>query len=49
MDADERCSLLFRIKVNEDINEAIIGFTVKDRLGSIVFQTNSFVIDEFLI
>ena len=47
VDADERCSLLFRIKVNEDINEAIIGFTVKDRLGSIVFQTNSFVIDEF--
>ena len=47
VNANEKYSLLFRIKVNEDINEAIIGFTVKDRLGSIVFQTNTFVIDQF--
>lgn len=47
VNANEKCSLLFRIKVNEDIHEAIIGFTVKDRLGSIVFQTNTFVIDQF--
>lgn len=48
VDANEKCTICFRIKANETIDEAIIGFTIKDRLGSIIFQTNTFVIGEQL-
>lgn len=46
--ADEPCSLVFKIRANDDIPEAIVGFTIRDRLGSIIFQTNTFVIDKYL-
>lgn len=45
VDADNPMSLVFKIRANEDISEAIVGFTIKDRLGNIIFQTNTFVID----
>lgn len=46
IDANEKCKLLFRIKANEDMDEVIVGFTIKDRLGQTIFQTNTFVIHE---
>lgn len=35
-------SLILKIKNNSYIQDEIVGFTVKDRLSNIVFQTNSF-------
>lgn len=46
LDSNSVCNLYFRIKANENINDVIIGFTIKDRLGNIIFQTNTFVINE---
>lgn len=46
VDANEKCTLMFKIQANDYIPEAIVGFTFKDRLGNIIFQTNSFVLDE---
>lgn len=40
------CEICFKIKANEDIEDAIIGFTMKTKLGDIVFQTNSFILQE---
>lgn len=48
LNADSECSMLFKIKCYESMKEVIVGFTVKDRLGHIVFQTNSFIINKEL-
>ncbi len=49
LDADTPCSMLFKIKSTEFVNEVIVGFTVKDRLGHIVFQTNTFVVEQEIV
>lgn len=40
--------ILIQIDVFQNINDPIIGFTIKDRLGNIVTQTNSYVLGETL-
>ncbi|WP_313801742.1 ABC transporter ATP-binding protein [Cytobacillus sp.] len=42
----ERVLLSIIVKFNERIQNPIIGFTIKDRVGNIVTQTNSFVLNQ---
>ena len=37
---------MFKVKVHEDIDDAIAGFTFKDKMGNIIFQTNTFVMEK---
>ena len=39
---------IIKIKFNEDVVNPIVGFTVNDRLGNIIFQTNSYVLNQYL-
>lgn len=48
VDPGERIRVLIRLDVFREIEDPIIGFSVKDRLGTIIGQTNSFVIGERL-
>ena len=41
-------SVVLKVKNNTYIEDEIVGFTVKDRLSNIVFQTNSFELSENL-
>lgn len=38
--------LLIKVKVFQSIDSAIIGFSVRDRLGNIITQTNSYVLGQ---
>lgn len=38
-------SIIVRVHHKNSLYQGVVGFTVKDRLGNIVFQTNSFVLD----
>lgn len=42
----EDINLIIKVRYNETIIDSIIGFTIKDRLGNIITQTNTFVIEE---
>lgn len=42
----ESVTLAVQVKYNEMVSNPIIGFTIKDRIGTIVAQTNSFVLNE---
>lgn len=44
--AGGKAQLWLKIQANEDIEDAIIGFTLRNRLGDIVCQTNSFVLNQ---
>ncbi|WP_238651033.1 ABC transporter ATP-binding protein [Paenibacillus piscarius] len=35
-----------KVKANDSISDPIVGFTIKDRLGTIIGQTNSFVLEQ---
>lgn len=35
-----------KIQINEDIDQAIIGFSMVDRLGNIILQSNSYVLND---
>ena len=40
--------ILIRVEYKEEISQPIVGFTIKDRLGNIVFQSNSEVLQQML-
>jgi len=40
--------IVIRIKYNEQIINPIVGFTIKDRLGNVAFQSNSEVLQQVL-
>ncbi|MFL0581104.1 ABC transporter ATP-binding protein [Solibacillus silvestris] len=42
----ESVTLAVQVKYNEMVSNPIVGFTFKDRIGTIVAQTNSFVLNE---
>lgn len=42
----EEVNLLIRVKYNNILNDIIIGFSIKDRLGNIVLQSNSYVLNK---
>jgi ABC-type polysaccharide/polyol phosphate transport system ATPase subunit len=42
---NDQLKLIIRVKYNDNLVSPIIGFTVNDRLGNIIFQTNSNVLD----
>ncbi|MUG89182.1 ATP-binding cassette domain-containing protein [Paenibacillus timonensis] len=44
VEGDQRVRLLIRIDVYKPLEEPIVGFTIKDRLGNIITQTNSYVL-----
>lgn len=44
--ADTLVKLVIQVRYYEEIINPIIGFTVNDRLGNIIFQTNSYVLDK---
>jgi ABC-type polysaccharide/polyol phosphate transport system, ATPase component len=44
--AGDEINLLIRVRFSTQIFDTIVGFTIKDRLGNIVTQSNSFVLDE---
>lgn len=44
VEADQELKLLIRIDVLQPIENPIVGFTIKDRLGNIIGQTNSYVL-----
>jgi ABC-type polysaccharide/polyol phosphate transport system ATPase subunit len=46
--SDEKISLLIKIQSHSEIDSPIIGFTIKDRLGNIVLQCNSYVLNKKL-
>lgn len=37
--------IVIRVKYNEYISDPIVGFTINDRLGNVIFQTNSNVLE----
>ncbi|MBZ4687981.1 MAG: transporter ATP-binding protein [Clostridiales bacterium] len=46
--AGQKASLYIRVKYNDNINNPIVGFTIKDRLGNIVTQSNSYILEQYL-
>ncbi|MNB79810.1 Teichoic acids export ATP-binding protein TagH [compost metagenome] len=44
VESDEELRLLIRVNVNQVIYNPIVGFSIKDRLGNIITQTNSYVL-----
>lgn len=48
VDADSRIKLCFKAHIREEITDAIVGFTFKDKLGTILFQLNTFVMEKEL-
>lgn len=44
--AGTKVKLVLKTKMIEKIDDIIIGFTIKDRLGNIVTQTNNFILDQ---
>lgn len=40
--------LILRVKYNNDLEQPIIGFSLKDRLNTIILQTNSFILEKNL-
>lgn len=42
--AKQKVKLYISVRYNEIVNKPIIGFTIKDRLGNIVTQSNSYVL-----
>ena len=44
--ADTLVKVVIQVRYYEEIINPIIGFTVNDRLGNIIFQTNSYVLDK---
>lgn len=48
VDADRRIKLCFKAHIREEITDAIVGFTFKDKLGTILFQLNTFVMEKEL-
>lgn len=42
----DKIKVVIRVKYNEDLISPIVGFTVNDRLGNIIFQTNSNVLNQ---
>jgi hypothetical protein len=45
---NQKVQLIVSVVANEYIEEPIIGFSIKDRLGNIIAQSNSYVLDHFL-
>jgi lipopolysaccharide transport system ATP-binding protein len=45
----ESLTLLIRAQANEDIDELVAGFLIKDRLGQPIFGTNTFFLKETLL
>lgn len=45
-DSESKINVMFKVKVHEDIDDAIAGFTFKDKMGNIIFQTNTFVMEK---
>lgn len=44
----QQVKMFIKIKANSSIKEPIIGFSVKDRIGNVMTQANSFVLEEFI-
>jgi ABC-type polysaccharide/polyol phosphate transport system ATPase subunit len=44
----QRVNLVIRVKYNVPLENPIVGFTIKDRLGNIVTQSNTYVLDKHL-
>ncbi|WP_339798965.1 ABC transporter ATP-binding protein [Paenibacillus sp. FSL R5-0744] len=44
VEGNQELKLLIKIDVRKEIKDPIVGFTIKDRLGNIIGQTNSFVL-----
>ena len=42
---DTAVRFLMKVRYGEDLVNPIVGFTVNDRLGNIIFQSNSYVLD----
>ncbi|WP_321575598.1 ABC transporter ATP-binding protein [Paenibacillus guangzhouensis] len=43
---DQRIKISIKVKSNQNITDPIVGLSVKDRLGTTLFQTNSFVLNQ---
>ncbi|MGG3507638.1 ABC transporter ATP-binding protein [Paenibacillus lautus] len=48
VESGELLKILIRLDVTQEIINPIVGFTIKDRLGNIISQTNSYVLGEKL-
>lgn len=46
INANQKATILMRVEVKENLDDVIIGFTFKDKLGTTIFQLNTFVMEE---
>jgi ABC-type polysaccharide/polyol phosphate transport system ATPase subunit len=46
VEPNQKVRLIIRVSANEDVEHPIVGFTLKDRLGNVVTQSNSYVLEE---
>lgn len=44
----EKVTISIKVKYFEKVNQPIIGFSIKDRVGNIVAQTNTFVLEQII-
>ncbi|CAH1223476.1 ABC transporter ATP-binding protein [Paenibacillus sp. JJ-223] len=44
VEAEQEVEVLIRLNVMEAIDNPIVGFSMKDRLGNVIFQTNSYIL-----
>ncbi|KYH34465.1 teichoic acids export ATP-binding protein TagH [Clostridium tepidiprofundi DSM 19306] len=44
----QKIKMIIRYKLNYDIDNIIVGFTIKDRLGNIVTQSNNYILNKKL-
>lgn len=45
VEGNQELKLLIKINVKKELDSPIVGFTIKDRLGNIISQTNSYVLE----
>ncbi|GGH64059.1 ABC transporter ATP-binding protein [Paenibacillus silvae] len=44
VEVEQEVEVLIRLNIKETIEQPIIGFSMKDRLGNIIFQTNNYIL-----
>ncbi|MEC0227943.1 ABC transporter ATP-binding protein [Paenibacillus alba] len=46
VEPNQAVKLFIKVKANTNIEDPIIGFSIKDRLGNVIAQSNSFVLEQ---
>lgn len=41
VDVGEKISLIIKVQINEDIPKLVVGYSIKDRLGQVIYGTNT--------